>query len=77
MSSHNERLDEARAIGSILPCHWTAAQRERAIELIGKGAAFVDEMIWASRVINGMEPSPLPSMAHMERVLDETKKGFR
>jgi hypothetical protein len=49
-----EEMGEAKALGKILPCHWTPEQRERVIVLMGKPAAFVDEIIAFSRALNGI-----------------------
>lgn len=49
-----EEMDEAKALGNILPCHWTMEQRERVIVLMGKPAALIDEIISVSRALNGI-----------------------
>lgn len=58
----DEALAEAKALGEIPPCHWTAAQRERVIALTGMAPAAVDEMIACSRMMNGLDP-PGPLLA--------------
>lgn len=52
--TYAKNLAEAKAIGAILPCHWTKTQRQRAIELTGKPAAEIDEIIAVSRMMNGL-----------------------
>lgn len=55
--TYAKNLAEARALGAILPCHWTAEQRERVIALTGKAPAEIDEIIACSRMINGLDPA--------------------
>lgn len=47
-------LAEARALGAILPCRWTAEQRARVIALTGKTPTEIDEIIAVSRMMNGV-----------------------
>lgn len=45
---------EAEAIGEVLPCYWTAKQRERAITLTRLSPKQIDEIIAWSRALNGL-----------------------
>lgn len=55
MSTYEDNLAEARALGAILPAFWTAAQREHVIALTGNAPAQVDEIIAWSRYLNGLD----------------------
>lgn len=50
-----EEMDEAKTLGSILPCHWTVEQRARVIVLMRKPPSYVDEIIAFSRALNGIK----------------------
>lgn len=54
--AYAKNLAEAKALGAILPCHWTGAQRLRVVVLTGKTPAEIDEIIAVSRMMNGVRP---------------------